>query len=484
MLKISFTVATIFFQIYTSYRIITETRNTSKALAYLVICIILPVVGGLIYYSFGVNYRMRKMFSKKVNFKIATRKKVQQMMINQTRQLITNNFDKIHPFDDVTNLLLEDSEATLSMNRVKLLRNGEEKFPAVFKALETAKTFIHIEYYIWDDDIIGNQFKDILIRKAQEGVKIRLIYDDFGSKGIKKRIKKELQAAGVEIHAFYKIIFVALAHRMNNRDHRKIIIIDGKIGFIGGINVSDHYVNKLSQDKSPFKYWRDTHLQIEGPAVNSLQYHFIINYNFCAEQHLEVNKHFFPVPLDAEEGEDLVQIVAGGPDYERSSIMLSIFSAISIAREKVYITSPYFLPNETVIDSIKKAALSGKDIRLLMPGISDSRLVSAASKYYILELLEAGVRIFFYKKGFIHSKTACMDGKLSIVGTANMDHRSFDLNLEINALVYSKRIAEELEACFLEDLKHSKEITLKKWKTQSKFKFFLYASARLLSPLL
>ena len=208
--------------------------------------------------------------------------------------------------------------------------------------------------------------------------------------------------------------------------------------------------------------------------------HFIINYNFCAEQHLEVTKKFFPLPLDTEVGQDLVQIVAGGPDYERSSIMLSLFSAISEAEEKVYITSPYFIPNETVIDAIKKSALSGKDVRLLIPGISDSRVVSAASKYYIQELLEAGVRVFLYRKGFVHAKTVTLDGKLAIVGTANMDHRSFDLNFEINALVYSERIAQELEVAFLNDLNGSKEVLLNQWKYQSKFKFFGYALARLL----
>ena len=483
-LELSLTILTIAFQLYTSYRIVTETRNTSKALGYLIVTITLPLLGGFIYYSFGVNYRLRKLFSKKIKFKINTRKKIKQIMIDRTRQLIQQHIHKIQPFEDLSKLLLQDSESPLSINRVKLLTNGEEKFPAVFEALEAAKYFIHIEYYIWDDDITGNQFKDILIRKAQQGVKIRMIYDDFGSKGIKKRIKKELQAAGVEIHPFYKVLFVILAHRMNNRDHRKIIIVDGKVGFVGGINVSDNYVNNVGEKVGAIRYWRDTHIKIEGPAVNSLQLHFIINYNFCAEQHLEVTKEFFPLPLDTEVGDDLVQIVAGGPDYERSSIMLSLFSAISEAEQKVYITSPYFIPNETVIDAIKKSALSGKDVRLLMPGISDSRVVSAASKYYIQELLEAGVRVFFYRKGFVHAKTVALDGKLAIVGTANMDHRSFDLNLEINAIVYSERVAQELEAAFLNDLKDSKEVLLNQWRNQSKFKFFTYALARLLSPLL
>ncbi len=273
-----------------------------------------------------------------------------------------------------------------------------------------------------------------------------------------------------------------LANRMNYRDHRKIIVVDGEYGFVGGINVDDRYINN-GKNKL---FWRDTHLMIRGQAVAGLQYVFIGDWNFCSGRRIEFVDRYFP-PLVDENGnkpDSLVQIVAGGPDSELAAIMLAYMAAISSARKRLYITTPYFIPNETVMNSIKFAALKGVDVRLLVPGISDSRLVNAASSSNYEELLEVGVRIYRYQKGFVHAKTMVADDNMSVVGTANMDIRSYDLNFEINALVYDRMLNEELAAVFMADLEESIELNLEEWKNRSKVIKFGETLTRLVSPLL
>ncbi|RYZ34299.1 MAG: hypothetical protein EOP49_34690 [Sphingobacteriales bacterium] len=224
---------------------------------------------------------------------------------------------------------------------------------------------------------------------------------------------------------------------------------------------------------------------IEGPAVNNLQYHFIANWNFCTDETLEINRVFFPNMFGKQAGhEDLVQIVAGGPDYPTSGIMLMFFTAIVNARKRVYISSPYFIPNESIYDALKKAALSGKDVRLLLPGISDSRIVNAAARSYFKDLLSCGVRIYLYQKGFMHAKTMVVDHNLTIVGSANMDGRSFDLNFEINAVVYSQSICKELSDAFMNDINYSMELSAGEWEKRPWWRELLDDIARLLSPVL
>lgn len=466
--------------IITIYRIIRDTHTTAKTFAYILLTVLVPVAGSIFYFSFGINYRKEKMFTKKIIEDSHLFQEIEDRIMSNSRKIISEHTQELADVDDMVQLLLNDSKIAISFNTTSLLINGEEKFPEVYKSLEAAEKFIHIEYYIVEEGVVAERIFEILMRKAREGVAVRFIYDDFGSSGLKRKTIRALREAGVQLYPFYEIRILFLANRLNYRDHRKIIIVDGHEGFIGGINLSDRYINN-----EPGKlFWRDTHLKIEGPAVNYLQYHFIASWNFCSDQRLEVTRNFFPYPFTEVKGEDLVQIVAGGPDYPRSSIMLSYFTAIVIAKQKVYITSPYFIPNESIFDALKKAALSGKDVRLLLPGISDSRIVNAAARSYFTDMLLAGVKIYLYRKGFIHAKTILVDESLSMVGTANMDVRSFDLNFEINAVLYSKKINRQLCDVFLKDLEDSDEILLQDWLARGKWAEFQDACARLLSPLL
>ena len=466
---------------FTFIRVILDTRNAAKALGYLLLVITIPVIGSFLYFSLGVNYRKKRIYSKKIVANDALWQKIKQRIISSTNEILEKSKHLTRGQEDLIKLLLTDSLEPLSHNRVTLLINGENKFPEVIKALESAKNFIHIEYYIYEDNAIGYQIRDILIRKAKEGVIVRFIYDDFGSKDLKNKFLNPMVEGGVEVYPFFKVYFALLASRINYRNHRKIIVVDCHVGFVGGINVSDRYVNTADPSKL---FWRDTHVKIEGPAVLSLQYHFLADWNFCSGQQVAPDETMFLPSAELSKGDSLVQVVASGPDYPRQSIMLCYFTAIINAREKVYITSPYFIPNNSINDAIRKAALSGKDVRLLVPGVSDSIVVNAASQSYFEELLECGVKIYLYQKGFIHAKTIIVDDNLAIVGTANMDFRSFELNFEISAVIYGLEPCAELTTVFLNDLETSELIELKSWRQRSQRRQWLEKAARLLSPIL
>lgn len=461
-------------------KILFENRNPAKTAAYLLLFFFLPLAGMVVYYFAGVNLRTKKRYRiKKYNDQVffeAMKKKI----YHRSGYVIEQHEPLMKDQTELVNLLLKDSLAELTdNNEVRLLINGEEKFAALLTALEAAKNHIHLEYYIVEDDAIANQIKDVLIRKSRQGVCVRFIYDDFGSKPIRKKYAAELKEAGVEIFPFYKTRFVNLANRINYRNHRKIVVIDGHTGFVGGINISDRYINGVDPNQ---EYWRDTHLKITGKAVQTLQLIFISDFNFCAEQEIDMSPPFFPTVHTTSN--QLVQVAASGPDSEQATLMLAYFTAIVNATRKVYITSPYLIPNESILTALKQSALSGLDVRLLAPERGDSKFVNAATQSFFPELLQAGVRIFLYKKGFVHAKTMVVDDSLAIVGTANMDIRSFDLNFEVNAFVYDAGINAQLEAAFMNDLKDSTEIDYDEWAKRSWLTLIAESLARLVTPVL
>jgi cardiolipin synthase len=463
-------------------RIIYDTSATSKTLAYLLLTIFFPVAGAILYFVIGTNYRKRKLYSKKLF-------KDEQLMLNVKRQIFRESAEtwkdvkpELKKYKKLFKLLLNSNWSSISdSNEVQILVNGEEKFPAVLKALREAKNHIHIEYYIFEDEHIGNQIKDVLIQKAKEGVEVRFIYDDFGSRSIRKNIVPELIAAGVEAYPFYKIFFMTLANRLNYRNHRKIIVVDGCIGFTGGINVSDRYINHKEEPDELF--WRDTHVMITGPGVYYLQYLFLCDWNFCSDHELAPDKDFFRSTGIQKPG-PLVQIAASGPDSDDPTIMFSLIKAIGLAEKDILITTPYFIPGETLLDALTVASLSGVKVKLLVPSKSDSRMVDFAARSYYSDLLRAGVEIYRYKKGFVHSKTMVSDGLLSVIGTANMDHRSFELNFEVNSIIYDDKIGQQMTGIFNEDLKSAEKIDVEEWQSRSFMKQLPEKLARLLSPLL
>jgi len=463
-------------------RIIYETRSSTKTLAYLLLTIFVPIAGIILYFSIGINYRNRSMYSKKL---LSDQKLQERLKI----QIYKSSFDALHSVGDyglsykgLAHMILKDMMSPLTTsNEVKILINGEQTFDAILQAISQAKDHIHLEYYTFENDAIGNTIKDALIRKAKEGVEVRFIYDHFGSRSIDGSFSDELAAEGVEVYPFHKITFLLLANRLNYRNHRKIIVIDGYTSFVGGINVADRYVNDERQEQQIF--WRDTHVRIKGQGSLYLQYIFLCDWNFCSPNKLHPEPRFFS-ELSSEEGRSLVQIVSSGPDSVSPSILYTLLKAIATAKEEILITTPYFIPGESLMDALIIASLSGVNVKLLVPYISDSKIVNAAAHSYYDDLLKAGVRIFRYKKGFIHAKTIVFDSKLAIIGTANMDQRSFDLNFEVMSLILDPKVAEELREIFNEDLLNAEEIDAERWEHRAKWRKLLEKSARMISPLL
>src|SRR5687768_1065317 len=355
-------------------RIIYDTRSPTKTLAYLVFAIFVPIIGIGFYLMFGTNYRKRKLYSKKLIENVVLAKKLEEEIFRYSQLTYDRSDPDVKEYKELALMLLKDNMSPLTANNnVKLLLNGESKFPDVLDAIEAAKDHIHIEYYIYDDDEIGAEVAQALIRKAKEGVVVRFVYDDFGSRGIRKKLVKLLRESGVKVFPFYKIQFTFLANRMNYRNHRKIIVVDGQVGFVGGINVADKYINKKDKEKL---FWRDTHLRIEGPGVRYLQYLFLCDWNFCSKEIVIPNEKLFPKPSSLPiKGNKVVQIAASGPDSDVPTILFSMLQGINLAQEEVLIATPYFIPGESILDSMMAAALGGVKVKLLVPGKSDSALV-------------------------------------------------------------------------------------------------------------
>ncbi len=461
-------------------RIIFETHSTNKTLAYLLFCTFIPVIGIGFYITFGVNYWRLKKYGKKATSDKKILEQLQENILQYNKVALVANDDAVLQNAELSAMLLKDLGSPLTANnKVKLLINGEQKFPEMLQAIREARHHIHVEYYIYEYDKIGTALIDLLIEKAKGGVKVKMIYDDFGSPSINRKTEKRMQDAGVQIFPFHKIRFYLLANRINYRNHRKIVVIDGRTGFTGGINVSDKYVN----DNSKKLFWRDTHVRMDGPAVYYLQYLFFADWHFCCEDSFAPIAEYFPI-IKPSENKSHVQISASGPNSIQPSVLFTLLQAIYLAKEEILITTPYFIPGDSIMDALRIAALSGLKVKLLVPGICDSKIVNAASKSNYKSLLEAGVEIYLYQKGFVHAKTLITDGKLIVVGTANMDHRSFDLNFEVNAIVYDAEVADELRNVFFMDLEDAEKIDKEKWLNRKWYTQLPERIARLSSPVL
>lgn len=466
----------------TVLRAVADTRNSTKAMAYVLAILFLPIIGIIVYYSFGINHRKRKLYDKKVFSDRVLAERVKRHVSESARHVLDSG--RIPKAYEATARYRSTSTPMplTAGNRVKVLQNGEQKFPQLFEAIKAARDHVHVEYYIYEDDELGNQLADVLIRKAQEGVEVRFLFDDFGSHGLRRRLMKKLKEGGVEVAAFYRVRVYALANRLNYRNHRKIVVIDGRRAFVGGINVSDRYVNPV---KGGGLYWRDTHLDILGPATAALQHVFLADWNFGVGDRVEVSERYFPIPdvSDPEEGQ-IVQVVPSGPDSKFPTILHSILSAIHSAQYQLWITTPYFIPTESMLDALVIAAKRGVHVRLLLPGKTDSLIVRAASRSYYSELLSAGVEVFEYQKGFVHAKTMVVDDALAIVGTANMDLRSFDLNFEVNAVLYDRHSIAELQKAFEADLEDARHIDVERWGSRKPYVRMYERVIRLVSPLM
>ena len=466
------------FTILLGGKIIMDTKTTSKTLAYLMLIVFLPFVGIIIYFVFGVNYRKNKFYKFKIEHNEKIYQEIRKFIQSEHSASLNIAPKDLNRFVKTIDFLYRGFYSPLThSNHAEVLINGEEKFPKVLEVLKNAKHHIHLEYYIYDNDIIGNTIADILMEKARSGVKVRLLYDDLGSSNLKKPFREKLMQAGVEVAPVNKITFKLFANRINYRDHRKIIIVDGLHVFTGGINVSDKYINP-----NPKIYWRDTHLYMRGNCAYYFQFLFLSNWMVATEKMVSIDRSYFNQEVEVE-GDKLVQVAVSGPDI-KPGIMLSTASSIYAATKRVFITTPYFIPTTSILNAIKQQAIAGVDVRLLVPKNGDSLMVNSAAYSYYEELLESNVKVYFYEKGFVHAKTMLIDDDFACIGTANMDIRSQELNFEVNTHVYNSEINAKLADAFFEDLKSSIEIRLEDWEKRPKGRVFFEHLARLMSPLL
>jgi cardiolipin synthase A/B len=375
--------------------------------------------------------------------------------------------------------LYNQAQSLISMgNRVTLLNNGEEKFPALFTALQKARSHIHIEYYIFTADDVGNRIADILIQKHEEGIEVRVIVDDVGSNHIKD-IPKRFKKAGIPLLKTMPVAFSSLANS-NYRNHRKIVVIDGQIGFIGGINLDERYWNNGRHKL----YWRDTAVCIEGQAVNLLQVQFFLSWAFAGgkDDFGEDARYLKMIP--EKRGDAVIAIAASGPSSEAPFIMETILLAISQAEKAIRICTPYFIPTDQLTTALVIAAARGVAVELILPAKADSFIVQHASFSFIKPLLERGVKVYLYEKGFMHAKTISVDSSLAFVGTVNMDTRSFFLNFEITSVIYEGTLCNALEESFAQDKKASRPVTLEGWKKRPVIQRGFDSVCRLVAPLL
>lgn len=461
------------------FRIILENKNPLKTQSYLILMILLPIIGMMIYLFFGINFRKKKLYSRK-GF---SDQKIIQRWIKTYDNLLHDSFDDVQEYLSEKAKLpflfwRNNFSALTSNNSVQVFTNGEEKFPVLLQKLKNAKHHINIEYYIFENDVIGKKIMDVLCERAESGVVVRMIVDALGSNHIPMLTINKIKKSGVQFYEYHPVIFTSLANRVNYRDHRKIVVIDGKIGFVGGINVADKYINY----KEGKTHWRDTHCMIEGDAVYSLQILFFLNWYFVSKNLILPDSNYFP-KITENEGV-ITSIISSDPDSDYPNLMEGYFSMINSAKNEILIITPYFIPNESILTALKTCAKGGVNIIILLPAQSDSVFVHSASLTYMGELLKNDIHIYFYTKGMIHSKVMIIDEELSTIGTANMDYRSFDNNAEVNAVFFDKNLANELKTQYLIDLEDAEKLDYIAWKNRPMKIKLIGSFGRLIAPLL
>lgn len=451
--------------------ILSENRNPVKSLAWVTVLFLLPIAGIILYLFFGRSIKNKRMISRRNRRKLrkhergATADKRKLTLEATSMQMIT------------LGETLSASPA-YSDNYVDIFTDGASKFAALKRDIRGATQSINLQYYIFEDDKIGSEIRDILVERSRSGVEVRVIYDHVGSFGVKNKFFEEMQAAGIKAYPFFKVTFPQFGTRINWRNHRKICIIDDSIGYIGGMNIADRYI-----DGGKFPVWRDTHLRIRGPIVRALRYSFAIDWNFMGQPLIERMNYSDPEPAPGS-APAVMQLLTSGPTSQWSNIAYMFHKAIANAKQRIYIETPYFLPTEGLLKALQVAALAHIDVRLLIPRRSDSMMLTYASSSYIAEIMKSGIKVYFYEAGMLHSKMIIIDDEISSVGSTNFDFRSFEHNFEANVFIYSLEVNERMSEIFKADLEKSVRITPFEWRKRPYTQKAAESIIRLLSPIL
>ncbi|ALS28697.1 cardiolipin synthase [Paenibacillus sp. 32O-W] len=451
--------------------LINEYCRPQKAVAWLAILMVFPLIGFAAYYFIGKEYSRVDPARCKTNRALAPLK---EKLADRCAQRLPPETVRQHVGDERMQAMLHNNLflPIAVCNQTTVYTEGTEAFAAMFESISLAKVYIHIEFYIIRDDEIGKRFQQLLIRKSREGVNVRLLYDGIGCLRLRKTYLRELKDAGVEIGCFAPPVPAFLNKRINYRNHRKIVVVDGEVGFIGGLNVGDEYLGR----KAEIGYWRDTHFRIKGDAVLWIQYTFARDWFVVKRQLLDDPVYY---PVRPAQGNEFVQMIKSGPD---ETILELIFTLIVSAKKRIYIETPYFIPDPAVFLALKTAAMRGVDVRVIIPAVPDSKVVYWASLSFVQDLLQAGIRFYRYQKGFIHAKVVICD-ETACSGSANLDMRSFIGQFEINAMFFDGQVVNRLVADFFRDLGESEEIVPAEFEKRPKSQKRKEIFARLLSPL-
>ena len=462
-----------------AYMIFKEKRSPNNIIAWTLILYIAPFIGFIVFLLVGRKMNKSNMFGIK-NAEIKVLDKYNRQVKERSQiQLENSNFKNI---DMIMALETMDYSQYRDDNEVYMYSDGKEFFDALLKSLSKAKKSINIEFYIFKNDDIGTKILDILEEKAKNGVEVRLLYDSVGSRLLNRNVLKKLRAVGGKTGEFFPSWLKFININMNFRNHRKIVVIDNKVGFVGGFNVGDEYLGK---DKN-FGYWRDTHIKFKGSAVKDLNLRFLADWRYATKEEVDLSQVLEVSDENIGEPNTGMQIVSSGPNLsDRYEIKLAYLKMIQRAKKYLYIQSPYLIIDKSIADSLKLASASGVDVRIMIPGKGDHPFVYWANLVYAGELLDYGVKIYHYdKNAFLHAKTVVIDDEVCSIGTANMDTRSFELNFEVNAFIYSETISKQQKGEFKKDIFKCEELTLEKYKNRSRGVKIKESLSRLFSDVL
>lgn len=471
----------VFFNIIFAIIIVFFQRRDPKSVwTWLLLLYFIPILGFVFYLFVGTDMHKRKMFKVK-EIEDRLNEAIRQQEASLRNKELEKQMPEISGFSDVAMYNLDTVSAVLSDdNDIDIFTDGNDKFDALIEDMKQAKEFIHIQYYIIKNDVLFQRIVKVLKEKAAEGVQVRILYDGMGGRFVSKKYWKELRRAGILVSEFFPATLRRIHLRMNYRNHRKIVVIDNKIGYVGGFNIGKEYIGLDEK----FGYWRDTHLRIKGSAVQGLQIRFLLDWNYSAEENLlndvEYMGHCEPGTRDRCE----TQIIYSGPDCTLPNIRDNYVRLIHKAAKSIYIQTPYFIPDESMMTALLIAIHSGIEVSLMIPCKPDHPFVYWATYSYVGELVMAGAKCYIYNNGFLHSKGIVVDEKVFCYGTANMDIRSFSLNFEVNAVVYDEMKSREMARIFKEDLEQCTLITQEAYEGRTLWIRLKEQVCRLLSPLL
>lgn len=456
-----------------------ERRQTAQTWAWLLVLMFIPILGFVLYIFFGRGISKDKIFDLKMQSKLGM-----NVEIEEQRQALQRDLFPHPPTAqvDVRQLvyMLTVFERSLytTTNDVKLYTDGREKFDALIADIEQAQNHIHMQYYIYRSDSLGIEVRNALVRAAKRGVAVRVLLDAWGSTQVSLNFFDELKQAEGEVALFFPLFVPYINPRINYRNHRKIVVIDGCIGYTGGFNVGDEYLGLVKK----FGYWRDNHLRIKGEAIYSLQNRFLMDWNSQHTDEVHYAKEFFPEIAD--QGKVSLQVVTSGPDSEFEQIKMTYLKMISMAKSEILIQTPYYIPDESIHEALKLALLSGVSVQLQIPNKPDHPFVYWATYSFAAELLEYGAVVETYEKGFMHAKTMIVDNGIVSVGSANIDVRSFRLDFEVNCILYDEQMAQTVRDAFFQDSRDSKPMTMTSYQNRGLIIKIKEGLARLISPLL